>query len=175
VDYASREFSLWPRWEMKWRIGERTAWIFYDARDVESLATAAAGGGLVSERVTNSFNGFGPHGGFEIARNLGDSGWALLMKVDAAGMIGWLRQGFFAQDTAGATAQLHDVRPTDIPVLHAEIGLNWQSSCSSHHARFFVGYEYEYWWNVGRMDASISTSRADMNDQGVVVRAGVNF
>jgi hypothetical protein len=172
VDYASREFSLWPNWEMQWTIGGRTAWIYYDARDVESFVTAAAGSGLVSQRVTNYFNGFGPHAGFEIARRFNDSGWSLLMKADGAGMIGWLRQGFFAQDTTGAVADTHDDRVTDIPMLHGEIGLSWQS-CGPLHAQVFVGYEYEYWWNVGR--EAVTNSRADMSDQGLVLRAGINY
>ena len=174
-DYSSRKLSLGPAWEMKWTLGERNAWTYYAARNVEGLATAAAGSGLVRQRESNGFCGFGPHGGVELARHLGDSGWSLLMKVDAAGLIGWLRQDFRVRDTTGAIVEVRDTRVTDVPALHGEVGLDWRSTWGSRRWRFFGGYEYEYWWDIGRMDTSISNSRADMNNQGFVLRAGFNY
>ena len=38
---------------------------------------------------------------------------------------------------------------------------------------FFLGYQFEYWWNVGRL--STSFARGELEDQGVVLRAEFNF
>ncbi len=172
-DYASREYSLWPCWKMKWFIGGRVAWTYYDASNAESAATAAAGSGLINQKATNYFNGFGPHAGFELSRHIKDTGWSVTMKVDGAGMIGWLGQSFFATDTTGATAQVRDTAIQDIPMLHGEIGLSWESCWRSYRTHVFVGYEYEYWWDVGGVDAA--RSQGDMSNQGLVLRAGFNY
>ena len=62
--------------------------------------------------------------------------------------------------------------PQTIPVLSIFLGLAWQPP-QHHHFRFSVGYEYEYWWNVGRI--STSTPRGEMSDQGILLRAESNF
>jgi hypothetical protein len=172
-DYASREYSLWPCWEMKWFIGGRVAWTYYDTSNTEAAATAAAGSGLVSQKATNYFNGFGPHAGFELSRHIKNTGLSVYMKVDGAGMIGWLGQNFFATDTTGAVAQVRDTAIQDIPMLHGEIGMSWQSCWHSYHTHVFVGYEYEYWWDIAGID--VVPSRGDMSNQGLVLRAGINY
>jgi hypothetical protein len=62
--------------------------------------------------------------------------------------------------------------PQTVPVLAIFLGLAWQPP-RYHSLRFSVGYEYEYWWNVGRI--SNSTPRGEMSDQGVLLRAEFNF
>ena len=57
-------------------------------------------------------------------------------------------------------------------LLSIFLGLAWQLP-QHHHFRFSVGYEYEYWWNVGRI--STSTPRGEMSDQGILLRAELNF
>ena len=77
LDYISREFSLWPNWDMTWRLGGRTAWIYFDSRADESFAAAAAGSGVFEQRTSDSFVGFGPHTGVEVARRFTGTGLSL--------------------------------------------------------------------------------------------------
>jgi hypothetical protein len=57
-----------------------------------------------------------------------------------------------------------------------QAGLSWvPPSCPQ--ANFFLGYRYEYWWEVGRLD-SISIGNGaigEVIDQGFVLRAEFNF
>lgn len=177
LDYLSNEFSLWPSWEMKWRAGARAAVVYYDAQEHQSVAAAAAGSGLVDQRNTNCFAGGGFHAGFELVRHLEDSGWAFIVRTDSAAMMGQLRQGFFARSTVAGpdgsfTAQLHDTGIQGVPSLAGALGLSWQPP-RSNGVEVFAGYQYEYWWNIGRQSSTLS--RGELGSQGIVVRASINY
>lgn len=180
MDYASREFYTlqWPYVHMKWRLGLRWADVFFDARAEESFAAAAAGSGIFETRTSNNFWGFGPHAGVELTRRFAGSGLALVGSVDEATLLGRIRQNFFeASTTLGPNGQplTGNTRLSvsqDVPIVNAFVGLSWQPP-SLPEARVWVGYQYEYWWNVGRN--SSTSSRGELSDQGVLLRAELNF
>ena len=41
------------------------------------------------------------------------------------------------------------------------------------HSSLFLGYVYEYWWDIGRISATGSVGQ--MSDQGIMFRASYNF
>jgi hypothetical protein len=178
LDYASRELSLLPHWGMKWRFGLRAVGTFFDARSDEPLAEAAAGSGVFERRTSNNFWGFGPHMGLQLARRLEGSGLALVGYVDGATILGRLRQNFFEESTTlGANGQLlcGNTRQSvsqDVPMIHAFMGLGWQAP-RYPSLRVYAGYEYEYWWNIGRNSSTFS--RGELSDQGIQLRAEFNF
>jgi hypothetical protein len=59
-----------------------------------------------------------------------------------------------------------------VPMINVQAGIGWQPS-TMPNLRLFAGFEYEYWWNVGRF--SLTTSRGELSDQGVGLRAEFNF
>ncbi len=63
LDYAGHETSLGPCWGMKWRIGLRTADVFFDSQADELFAAAAAPGksGIFARSISDNFWGIGPH------------------------------------------------------------------------------------------------------------------
>jgi hypothetical protein len=178
LDYASRELSLLPHWGMKWRCGLRAVGTFFDSRCDEPFSEAAAGTGVFERRTSNNFWGFGPHMGLELARRFEGSGLALVGWVDGATILGRIRQNFFEESTTpGANGQLlcGNTRQSvsqDVPMIDVFIGLSWQPpSYPSLHV--YAGYEYEYWWNVGRNSGTLS--RGELSDQGIQLRAEFNF
>jgi hypothetical protein len=180
LDYVSREYSLWSRWDMKWRAGLRIVSIYFDSRADEPFDLAAAGSGVFEQRTSNSFVGFGPHVGLELARRFEQSGLALVGRIDGGGQLGRIRHGFFeVSTTAGPDGQLltGETRLSgsqDVPVLSWQLGLSWQPPGPRYQdVHFFLGYHYEYWWNVGRL--SSTTSRGEMSDQGIFMWAEFNF
>jgi hypothetical protein len=58
-------------------------------------------------------------------------------------------------------------------MLTAELGLRWQPAFWPH-TLVFLGYQYEYWWNVGRLSLT-DTSRGELSDQSILLRAEFNF
>jgi hypothetical protein len=180
LDYTSREFFTfqWPYCAMRWRFGVRWADAFFDARAVQPFAAAAAGTGIFETYASNNFWGVGPHAGLELARRWDSSGLALVGRVDGATLLGRLRQNFSETSTtvgangpflAGSTRQSVS---QDVPIITAFLGLRWQPP-RYPSVGISAGYEYEYWWNVGRN--SSTSSRGELSDQGILLRAEFNF
>jgi len=189
LDYASREWSLWPHCDMKWRFGLRLQSIYFDSNVNEPFATAAAGSGIFPGQTnvfgaatSNRFVGFGPHLGLELDHRFDEYGVALYCKADGWISLGRLRQGFTEDSTivtpAGIPTSATTVNNTShaVPQLNVEAGLRWQPP-GWHYTYFFAGYTYEYWWNAGRNSDTFQPfpSRGELDDQGIVLRAEINF
>jgi hypothetical protein len=173
LDYLSREISIRPQWEMNWHVGLRLTYLYFDSRADESAADAAAGSGIVEQRETNSYWGIGAHAGVELARHFDDTGLSFVTSVDGITLLGRIRQGFFETDTAGATVSSENSGSQEVPIVDLKAGLSWQPPQSPQWT-VFVGYEFEYWWNVGRL-SNTPDSRGEMKDQGIMLRAAYNF
>jgi hypothetical protein len=80
-----------------------------------------------------------------------------------------VRQGFeetfFFDDGSALGAASRQTGTQTVPTLNAQAGLGWSPPGS--HLRFSVGYQFEQWWNVGRL----GDSRGDLYDQGAFFRA----
>ena len=178
LDYQSWEMALWPNWEMKWWFGLRQANIYFDSQETEPFATAAAGSGILATRTTNHHLGWGPHYGLELDRHWDGTGLSLVTWADGATLLGRTQQHYqeistvLGPDGRPLTGDTRESNPQTIPVLSIFLGFAWQPP-RYHQFRFSVGYEYEYWWNVGRI--STSTPRGEMSDQGILLRAEFNF
>jgi hypothetical protein len=175
LDYVSRELSLWPHCGMVWRFGLRLNSLYFDSQ-ADAPPAAAAGVGYLESRSTNLFLGIGPHAGVELAQTVEGSGLALVGRIEAASLSGRVRQGFFQEvlgpggvPVAGIT---RDANPETAPVINVQGGLGWQPP-RYPYTHFFLGYEYEYWWDVGRLSTRLS--RGEVSDQGIVLRAEFNF
>ncbi|HEX5273374.1 MAG TPA: hypothetical protein VFW33_22915, partial [Gemmataceae bacterium] len=59
-----------------------------------------------------------------------------------------------------------------VPELSVFAGFRWQPP-QWKGAEVYLGYQYEYWWDVGRN--TNTTSAGDVEVQGVFVRAGWNY
>jgi hypothetical protein len=178
LDYASRELSLWPCWDMRWFFGGRLADIYFDSRAEEPFAEAAAGSGIFVKRDTDRFVGIGPHLGLELERRLADWGLAVVGRVDGWIDLGRIRQGFFEESTTlGPTGQpltgeTHIRSSQAVPMFHMQLGVSWQPP-EWPNAHFFAGYQYEHWWNLGRLN--LIASKGELEDHGLWLEAGFNF
>jgi hypothetical protein len=57
-------------------------------------------------------------------------------------------------------------------MVTTQVGLSWQPE-RFPQARIFAGYQYEYWWDVGR--ESTINSMGEMSNQGLAVRLEYNY
>ena len=178
VDYLSREFSLAPHWDMKWHIGLRLAELYYDSRADEALALAAAGSTIFEQRFSNSFWGIGPHAGLELQRAVEGTGLSFVGRIDAATLLGRIRQGFYEQSTTLApngqftTFEDRYSGSQDVPILSVQAGVSWRPTAFPQ-AQLFFGYDFEYWWNVGKL-SNIGTAAA-LSDQEILLRLAFNY
>jgi hypothetical protein len=176
LDYSSRELiSLGPQWDMKWRLGGRLTFLYYDTRLEKSNDLAAATDGALDVQTSNSFVGFGPHTALELGRRFGDTGLSLGGKVDFGLILGRIRQGFHETALNGGGLNYQSSSQT-VPMISGQLGLAWEPCCHGEQGadfRLFVGYQFEYWANIGRF--SSGDSRGDLTIQGFVLRGGFDF
>jgi Legionella pneumophila major outer membrane protein precursor len=179
LDYLSREYSLWPNWEMTWNVGLRVSTVYYDSTMQESFAEAAAGSALFQQHASNSYWGVGPNAGLSLERHIGGTYLSFLTKVDATNLIGRVSQHFNATSTfADASGNLiaADSRynaTASVPVVNFQAGINWTPP-QIPYSSVFVGYVYEYWWDLGR-DSNNPGSIGEMSNQGIVLRTEFHF
>jgi Legionella pneumophila major outer membrane protein precursor len=178
LDYASREFSLGDGWGMKWRVGLRFSWVYFDSLATQNFAAASAGSGILDQRETNQYIGGGPHAGMEISRDLHWGGLSILGRTDLSQLIGRVKQGYFEDilPLGGNGQPLLASNPVSssqsAPMVLGQLGIAWQPPGWSN-VRVFAGYEIEYWWNVGRLsDINAGTS---LYFQGALLQAQINY
>jgi hypothetical protein len=156
LDYASRENSLGPLWDMKWRTGARIATVFFD-----STATAP----LLSERETNNFVAAGLHFGLNLKRRLGDTGFALVGDIDTGVVLGAVHQEFSAA-MPGTSSDIPRSRATEpAPMLEVRFGVAYAPQLLPN-LRLSTGYVFERWWAVGETPLT----QGEITYQGVFLR-----
>ncbi len=166
-DYAGARYSPAPFWDLKGRVGIRLADVFFDS--------AAQLDGLADERVSNNFIGAGPHFGLDAERRFPAlDGLAAFGRIDGAVMVGQIhqrfREGFVLND--GTNFAGDDTRrgTQSVPMLSLQAGFSYTPQ-RMDYIHFAFGYQFEDWWNVGRLNGS----RGELNDQGVFFRGEFDY
>jgi hypothetical protein len=166
LDYSSREYSLLPYWDMKWKAGVRLANVFFDSHAL---------GVFLEERTSNNFFGAGPHAGLDLWRSLGTSGLGIFGRIEGASVVGQISQSFeavgFASDGSlvGGATLVHHTQA--VPTLNVQAGLGWSRWWAGHWSRYAIGYEFERWWYLGEA----ASSRGELTTQGIFFRGEFNF
>jgi hypothetical protein len=175
-DYATRECSLAPKWNMRWLIGVRVAGIYFDSRsDLQTLPEMFAALNL-EQRASNNFWGAGPHAGLQLSRNLEIPGMTLFANIEAATLLGRIHQGFSERFSFSGVPNMQFGGATSIsgsqavPTLSFQTGLGWTPPGMSN-LRYSFGYEYEHWWSLGKVNGS----SAELWDQGLFLRGEINY
>jgi hypothetical protein len=179
LDYASCETSLGPCWGMKWRIGLRTADVFFDSRADEPLATAELPGrSRIFERsISNNFWGIGPHAALELSTRRNPWGLGWVGRLDSGLLFGRVRQKFAEVSTTGSSDSFDLGNPQQVPMLSGFLGLDWRPPYRMS-LDILLGYTAEYWWNVGRLsdpDLYSGHSAGEAGTQGAVFRVEYNY
>jgi hypothetical protein len=168
LDYASREYSLGPHFDMKWRVGVRIADIFFDSQAV---------GLVVEERTSQSFFGAGPHAGLDLGwRRNADSEFALFTRLEGAVVIGEIQQNF--EETAdlpffglvGGATREHSTQAVE--ALHIQAGFSYQPRWAANQLRFLLGYDFEQWWTLGLAGDG---NHSALSENGLFFRTEFNY
>lgn len=99
MDYASREFTPWVNWTMKWRAGVRVAYTWIDSTVSQPFNVAAASNGVFADRAVNYTAGAGPHFGVALDHNFTQPGLSFLINLDIADTFTRIRQRFSTATT----------------------------------------------------------------------------
>jgi hypothetical protein len=164
LDYGSREYSLLPNWDMKWRAGVRIAAVFFD-----STATSP----LLEQREVNNFVGAGPHIGLDLRRVIRCTGFELFGRLENAWMIGEIGQSYEEIPVGGLAGTNRFQSATVVPTLSVQAGVGWTPP-GNEHLFFAGGYTWEGWW--GLADAGgLAGPFALIYTQGVFLRMEVRY
>jgi hypothetical protein len=165
IDYLSSAFELAPFWDSSWRAGIRTAAVYY-----QNELTSTFG----QQELTNNFIGAGPHAGVAVGRALDVvPGLGVLTQLDGALVVGNISQSFEEsfQTHPVISGGSHSNHVETAPVLTFDIGLTYTPPCNFNWARFGLGYQFEYWWDVG----TSGNSRGNLMMNSVYFRGEFNF
>ncbi len=172
LDYASREFSLGPHWDMKWRVGARVNTVFFDSR---------AAGAILEQRTSNHFWGVGAHLGLDLWRSLpAVPGLALFFRSEGGpAQLGKLRQRF--EETLAAPGSPRLSGETAITKVRESPFVNFQAGVSyllpqagGRQLRFAAGYQLERWFYLEQADGFDSRG-GELTMQGLFVRVEWGF
>jgi hypothetical protein len=178
LNWSSREYTPWGRfWDLRVRLGVRYVSVYFDSQANEPFAEAAAGSTLYNQRTTNSFVGLGAAGAVEVGRKLNFWGLRASGLLDFAEPFGRVRQGYFYSSTTSAngaphSAETHISSSMTAPIITTQLGLDWQPPAYPTF-RLFAGWQFEYWWDVGRELPFSTLGYFFIN--GIVLRGEWNF
>lgn len=166
LDYTSREFSLWPYWDMKAHVGVCVPSIFFDSQ---------AEGATHNERVSSYYFGAGPHLGFDFWGRSPIPGLGLYGRLNGALTVGKVHQQFaeslLLPDSApvAGSSSLRKVRET--PMVSVDTGLSYTLPGDRWQLRLATGYLFERWFYLAQTD----DSRGELTVQGLFLRVEWGF
>jgi hypothetical protein len=177
-DYANREFSLGPHWDMRWLVGVRLANVFFDAHSVAAMPLNNQGENLVEQSESSNFLGAGPHVGMDLAWKMDPWRLAWFFELHGAYLWGHIGQNFTetltfpGADDMPLHGTVNDSVSQGVGTISLQAGLRW-SPPIAHASSVFLGYHYEVWGQVGRDDNT--GSRADFYENGIFLRGEFTF
>jgi hypothetical protein len=176
LDYATAVYSPLPRYDLRFRIGARAAAVFLDSQ---------AANGFDFQQASNYFVGAGPNATIDFERHFQElPDLSLFTRLDGAVLIGQVRQKFRETLNGGTPFEesaFFDPQKTQTSeVLTLQVGFLYHPfGVVNDRLRITGGYQFEYWWGVGKINGSVAplnvSSDAEIQAQGLFLRAEYDF
>lgn len=166
-DWGIMPYSFAPRWFVAGRLGMAAADVFFDNQ---------ANNAHQGLDASNNFAGAGLHLRGDIWREFNLlPGLALFAQPDFMVLVGRVQQNYrenlgLVNKSIGGSYMVR--RTQTAPVFTLRTGLSYTPP-NLDHWRFMVGYEFEDWWDVGRVPQD--SSRGAFYTNGVFLRALVSY
>jgi hypothetical protein len=131
---------------------------------------------VIEQRTSNSFLGAGPDVGVELEKHLDFCGLGLFAKLDGAYYWSHVGQNFGETLVPAGAAPVgvanHFTSSQGSAEICARAGLSWRPP-RMPHLGLLLGYEFEYWYQMGRNDSTGSVG--NFYENGIIFRAEFNF
>jgi hypothetical protein len=179
-EYSSREFSLGPVCNMRWGVGARMMFLFFDSR-IRFLDPGADPGSVLTQSESSFTTAWGGFAFLDLERQIGDSGLAVFGRVEFTDFFARSRQNY-AETVAGNPGGPSQLLQTTVSgsvgvsVARGVAGLSYTVP-RWNYSRFMIGYEYETFFQIGRLTpiSGIVDTRGQLDAQGLFLRGEVNF
>jgi hypothetical protein len=165
LDYGQHEVTLAPLGDLRWRVGARSNFLYFDS---------AAVGAAQQQRAGEYFGGAGPHVGLDLWRTIQYPGFALFARLDSAVTFGRQTQTFV--ETLGppgaplAGGASRDSFTQSILSLGGQFGVCWTPP-THPGMKLSTGYTFDRFWQL----ADINNARSEVWLQGLFLRAEWNY
>lgn len=184
-DYASREYTPFENWSLRFRGGLRAAQTYFSSRVDQPFFQAAAGSTLISQGASNRTTAFGFHLGVESQRRLARPGLSLVNSLDIANLFTREKQKFVATTTVPApgggsdSGTAVDTPLQSVPVLTVQVGLNYRPA-QMRNSSIYFGYYGQFWYQfatdsnlrVGPFGQSVPTQ---FDNEGIRLQYSRNY
>jgi hypothetical protein len=152
-----------PHWDGLFRAGIRLGQAYFDSQLTDTA---------LSTRTTDWFFGAGPHARYDLQRRFDFlPGLAVFGGVDGTILVGQIRQHYYETLFTPIAAEADGtVRKTQtVPVLDLQAGLRYTPP-RMPTLHFAAGYQYEEWFDLGKVPDSNTDGRLTLNGAFVNVR-----
>jgi hypothetical protein len=165
LDYIHNNCPVADNLSLSWDVGLRLQVVFFDTQ-VETADSFL--------QARNYFFGCGPHAGVGLTRSL-SAGLGVYGRFDAALVVGYNTTQDFAatilDPVSGPLSGSASQQETQLsPSFAVQTGLTWTPEALPC-ARLRAGYQFEQWYNLGR----VSNSRGNLNAHELFLNAEVTF
>jgi hypothetical protein len=180
LTYGSREYSLDPLFNMRWGLGARMMFLFFDSRG-EFDSPGGDPGSILAQSESSFVQCYGLWAYLDLERRVGSSGLSGFFRLEGSDFFARSHQTYTETVTGnpGQGPQTFDasfagsVSPS---ILREIIGISYTVP-QWNHSRFLLGYQYEQFFQIGRQSptSGIIDTRGSLDAHGVFLRAEVNF
>jgi hypothetical protein len=180
LTYTSREYCLDPFGNMRWGVGPRLMFFYFDARG-EFPSAGPGPGSALTQSETNFIHCYGFWAFLDVEREIGSSGLRAFFRLEATDLFGRVNQNY-SQTVTGNLGQgplntsarfTGSVGPS---ILREVVGVSYTVP-QWNHTRFLLGYQYEEFFQIGRLSSTsgVPDTRGSLDAHGLVLRAEFNF
>src|SRR5262249_28779423 len=178
--YGSREFCLDPLFNLRWGVGGRMMFLFFDSRGV-FVNPGPDPGSVLSQSETNYVRCYGFWAYLDLERQIGHSGLSAFLRLEGTDLFGRVHQNY-AETVAGSPGQgpqtfgagfRGSVSPS---ILREIIGVSYTVP-RWNYSRILFGYQYEQFFQIGRLSptSGVPDTRGSLDAHGLFLRAEFNF
>jgi hypothetical protein len=180
LTYGSREFSLDPLCNMRWGVGGRMMYLFFDSRGAFANPGSDPGS-VLAQSETNYVQCYGFWAYLDLERQIGHSGFSSFLRLEGTDSFGRVHQNY-AETVASSPGQgpqtfgasfRGSVSPS---ILREVIGISYTVP-QWNHSRLLLGYQYEQFFHIGRLSptSGVPDTRGSLDAHGLFLRGEWNF
>jgi hypothetical protein len=180
LTYGSREYSLDPFFNLRWGVGARLMYLFFDARG-QFLNPGSDPGSVLMQSESNYVQCYGFWGYLDLEREIGTSGFSAFFRLEGSDFFARSHQNY--TETVGgnpgqgpltsAAGFSGEVAPS---ILREVVGISYTVP-QWNYSRFLLGYQYEQFFQIGRQSptSGVIDTRGALDAHGFFLRAEFNF
>jgi hypothetical protein len=180
LTYGSREYCLDPLFHMRWGVGARMMFLFFDSRG-EFIAPNSDPGTVLAQSESSYVQCYGFWAYLDLERQIGPPGLAGFFRLEGTDFFARSRQNYTETEagspgpdpqTFGASFR-GSVGPS---ILREVVGISYTVP-RWNHSRFLLGYQYEQFFQIGRQSPTtgVIDTRGSLDAHGFFLRAEFNF